>query len=83
MWVSKQHCSLYITRKIILRGTLKMDITGFAQLMTTILEGIANLDLKMINLDYLGRLLDTVAPIWNPIWAKVSEFLMEIFYGTL
>lgn len=60
-----------------------MDITGFAELMTTILEGIANLDLKMINLDYLGELLDMVAPIWNPIWVAVSEFLMEIFYGTL
>ncbi len=60
-----------------------MDITGFAELMTTILEGIANLDLKMINLDYLGELLDMVAPIWNPIWASVSEFLMEIFYGTV
>ncbi len=60
-----------------------MDFTGLAELMTTILEGIANLDMRTINLDYLGELLDLVAPIWNPIWAYVSNFLMEIFYGTL
>lgn len=59
-----------------------MDVTGFAELMTTILEGIANLDLKTINFDYLGELLDLVAPIWNPIWAYVESFLMDIFYGT-
>ncbi|MBR3819492.1 MAG: hypothetical protein IKJ41_10175 [Clostridia bacterium] len=60
-----------------------MDFTGLAELMTTILEGIAKLDLRTINFDYLGELLDLVAPIWNPIWASVSEFLMEIFYGTV
>ena len=58
-----------------------MDFTGLAELMTTILEGIANLDLKMINFDYLGKLLDLVAPVWNPIWAYVTEFLMDIFYA--
>ncbi len=58
-----------------------MDFTGLAELMTTILEGIANLDLKMINFDYLGKLLDIVAPVWNPIWAYVTEFLMDIFYA--
>ncbi len=58
-----------------------MDFTGLAQLTTTILEGIANLDLKTINFDYLGELLDLVAPIWNPIWAYVTEFLMDIFYA--
>lgn len=60
---------------------MDMDITGFATLITTILEGIANLDLKTINFDYLGQLLDLVAPVWNPIWASVSEFLMEFFYA--
>ncbi len=58
-----------------------MDFTGLAELMTTILEGIANLDLKMINFDSLGKLLDLVAPVWNPIWAYVTEFLMDIFYA--
>lgn len=58
-----------------------MDITGLADLITTIVEGIANLDLRTINFDYLGELLDLVAPIWNPIWAYVTEFLMDIFYA--
>ena len=58
-----------------------MDFTGLTELMTTILEGIANLDLRMINFDSLGKLLDLVAPIWNPIWAYVTEFLMDIFYA--
>lgn len=58
-----------------------MDFTGISALMTTILEGIANIDLRMINFDDLGKLLDIVAPIWNPIWVYVSEFLMDIFYA--
>lgn len=58
-----------------------MDFTGLTELMTTILEGIANLDLRMINFDSLGKLLDLVAPVWNPIWAYVTEFLMDIFYA--
>ncbi len=58
-----------------------MDVTGFAELMTTILEGIANLDLKTINFDSLGQLLDLVAPVWNPIWEYVEGFLMDIFYA--
>lgn len=58
-----------------------MDFTGLAELMKTILNGIANLDLRMINFDYLGELLDLIAPIWNPIWAYVNEFLMDIFYA--
>ncbi len=59
-----------------------MDVTGFAELMTTILEGIANIDLRTINFDYLGSLLDIVAPVWNPIWEYVEEFLKDIFYVT-
>lgn len=58
-----------------------MDFTGLSDLMTTILTGIANIDLRMISFDDLGKLLDLVAPIWNPIWAYVSEFLMDIFYA--
>ncbi len=58
-----------------------MDFTGFAELMTTILQGIANLDLKTINFDSLGKLLDLIAPIWNPIWEYVESFLMDIFYA--
>ena len=58
-----------------------MDFTGLTELMTTILEGIANLDLRMINFDSLGKLLDLVAPVWNPIWVYVTEFLMDIFYA--
>lgn len=57
-----------------------MDVTGLAALMKTVLDGIANLDLKTLNFDYLSELLDIVAPIWNPIWAAVSQFLMDIFY---
>ncbi len=52
-----------------------MDITGFADLMMTIMNAIASLDLKTINFDFLGELLDVVAPIWNPIWAYVVEIL--------
>ena len=57
-----------------------MDVTGLAELMTTILEGIANIDLKLINFDYLGPILDFFYPIWNPIWEIVEEFLKGYFY---
>ena len=51
-----------------------MDFTGITELITTILEGIANFDMKTINFDYLGELLDLVAPIWNPIWTAINEW---------
>lgn len=57
-----------------------MDVTGLAELLTTIFESIANLDLKTLNFDYLSNLLDIVAPIWNPIWQLVENFLKDIFY---
>lgn len=59
-----------------------MDVTGLAELMKVIFEGIANLDLKTINFDSLAALLDLVAPIWNPIWQVVEDFLKDIFYAT-
>lgn len=57
-----------------------MDVTGLAELLTTIFEGIASIDLKTINFDYLGQILDFFHPIWNPIWEMVEEFLKGYFY---
>ena len=56
---------------------MNIDTTGIEELIMTILTAIANLDLKSLDLDFLGELLTKVAPIWNPIWAAITELLSE------
>lgn len=57
-----------------------IDTTGIEELIYTIAEAIANFDIKTVDLDFLGELLTLVAPIWNPIWAAVNEFL-AVYFG--
>lgn len=57
-----------------------IDTAGIEELIYTIAEGIANFDIKTLDLDFLGELLTLVAPIWNPIWAMVNEFL-AVYFG--
>lgn len=54
---------------------MELNTAGFEDLIITFLEGILSLDLKEMDLDYLGELLTMFAPIWNPIWAAVNDFL--------
>lgn len=56
---------------------MNIDTTGIQELIMTILNGIINFDLKAIDLDYLGVALTEVAPIWNPIWAAITDMLGE------
>ncbi len=56
---------------------MNIDTTGIQELIMTILNAIVNFDMKAIDLDYLGELLTVIAPIWNPIWAAVTDFLAE------
>ena len=56
---------------------MNIDTTGIQELIMTILNGIINFDLKAIDLDYLGVVLTEVAPIWNPIWAAITDMLGE------
>lgn len=56
---------------------MDLNTTGFQDLIMTIMNAIVNFDLKQIDLDYLGELLDYAAPIWNPIWKTITELLGE------
>ena len=53
----------------------EVSTTGMEDLIYTFFEGILQLNLKDMDLDYLGQLLTLVAPIWNPIWAAINEWL--------
>lgn len=54
-----------------------INTEGIQNLILTFLNGLANLDLKALDFDFLGELLTMVAPIWNPIWAAITEMLGE------
>ena len=53
---------------------LAVNTEGMEELIFTLFEGILSIDLKELNLDYLGELLTVFAPIWNPIWAAINEW---------
>ena len=58
---------------------MSIDTTGIQELLLTILKAIATFDIKTVDLDFLGALLTMIAPVWNPIWEAVNEFLYEYF----
>ena len=54
---------------------LEVSTGGMEDLIYTFFEGILELNLKNMDFDYLGELLTLVAPIWNPIWAGINDWL--------
>ncbi len=58
---------------------MNIDTTGLQELIITFLDMIANFDIKSLDFDYLGTILTFFAPIWNPIWAAVNEWLETNF----
>lgn len=58
---------------------MNIDTTGLQELIFSLFEMIANLDLKTLNFDYLATALTFFAPVWNPIWAAVSQWLEANF----
>ena len=57
----------------------EIDTTGIQNLILQLFKMLSEIDLKEIDLDYLGTLLTVIAPIWNPIWAYVNQLLEEWF----
>ncbi|MBQ2973942.1 MAG: hypothetical protein IJE19_06280 [Clostridia bacterium] len=62
-------------------GTLlgEIDTSGAQELILAFFKYLSEFDIKEINFDYLGQLLTLIAPIWNPIWAMVNEWLGDVF----
>ncbi len=56
-----------------------LDTTGIQDLILAFFKYLSEFDIKEINFDYLGDILTYIAPIWNPIWAAVNEWLYEVF----
>lgn len=56
-----------------------LDTTGIQDLILAFFKYLSEFDIKEINFDYLGDVLTYIAPIWNPIWAAVNEWLYEVF----
>ncbi len=58
---------------------LEINTQGLEDLIVGLFQWIIKFDVRDINVDYLSQLLTMVAPVWNPIWAAVNEFLGKYF----
>ena len=58
---------------------MNIDTTGLQELILTIMKFIADFDIKTLDLDFLSKILTAIAPIWNPIWAAINEWLNGAF----
>ena len=56
-----------------------VDTSGLQELIIMLFRWIRDFDVKTINTEYIQQHLTTFAPIWNPIWALVNQFLGEKF----
>ncbi len=54
---------------------MEFDTAGLEALVYTFMELLANFDIKTLDFDWIATLLTFVAPIWNPIWAAVNDWL--------
>lgn len=54
---------------------MNIDIQGLKDLVLTILNAIANFDMKTLSFDSLAELLTKYSAIWNPIWVAVTKVL--------
>ncbi len=58
---------------------MEINTQGIQELILTIANALANLDLKALDFDWLAELLTKYSSIWNPIWAAVNVFLERWF----
>lgn len=58
---------------------MNIDTTGLQELIYTFAKMIAEFDIKTLDFDYIGTLLTFFAPVWNPIWEAVNEWLYAMF----
>lgn len=58
---------------------MEINTEGIQELFLTIVNALANLDMKALDFDWLAELLTKYSSIWNPIWAAVNVFLENWF----
>ena len=58
---------------------MEINTGGIQELILAMTDALANFDIKTLDLDFIAELLTAIAPIWNPIWAAVNEFLALYF----
>ena len=58
---------------------MNIDTTGLQELIFAFFEMIANLDLKALNLDFIPAIITFFAPILNPFWQAVNQWLEANF----
>ncbi|MBQ2846727.1 MAG: hypothetical protein IJE74_00530 [Clostridia bacterium] len=56
-----------------------IDTTGIQNLILAFFKFLSEFDIKSLDFDFLGTVLTYIAPIWNPIWAAVNEWLHANF----
>lgn len=59
---------------------MNIDTTGLETLIYTFMKMLAEFDIKTLDFDWIATLLTFFAPIWNPIWAAVNEWL-DVNFG--
>ena len=58
---------------------MEINTAGIQELFLTIVNALANFDMKTLDFDWLAELLTKYSDIWNPIWATVNVFLENWF----
>lgn len=58
---------------------MELNTSGIEELIVAAAEALASFDIKALELDFIAELLTKFAPIWNPIWAAVNNFLALYF----
>ncbi|MBQ8015253.1 MAG: hypothetical protein IJ264_03590 [Clostridia bacterium] len=54
---------------------MNIDTTGLENLIYAFMKMLAEFDIKTLDFDWIATLLTFVAPVWNPIWEAVNEWL--------
>ncbi|MBE6771731.1 MAG: hypothetical protein E7547_06280 [Ruminococcaceae bacterium] len=52
---------------------------GIEELIYVFFKSIAEFDIKTLDFDWIPALVTFFAPIWNPIWEVVNEWLLTNF----
>ena len=58
---------------------MELNTSGIEELIVAAAEALASFDIKTLELDFIAELLTKFAPIWNPIWAAVNDWLEATF----